>query len=132
LLTFRGDYFRLGSPAGLFDTGELALGIHGGEVETSLTLHLRPDLVRRAALKGFTELPAQMARDNAILGVEEPVGISWMSQDLNRAGVVGNAAGADAERGSRLLSFLVDRFVILLREIARTPLSMIQKGPLRY
>lgn len=131
LLTVRADYFRLRSPAGLFDTDELALGTHGGEVETSLMLHLRPDLVRRKALKDFMGLPAQMARENAILGVEKPVGIGWMSQDLNRAGVVGNAAGADAGRGSRLLSYLVDRFVILLRETAGTPLSVIQKGPLR-
>jgi len=131
LLTVRADYFRLGSPAGLFDTDELALGIHGGEVETSLMLHLRPDLVRREALKDFMGLPAQMARENAILGVEEPVGIGWMSQDLNPAGVVGNAAGADAERGSDLLSHLVHRLVMLLHEIAGTPLRVLQKGPLQ-
>lgn len=131
LLTVRADYFRLGSPDDLFDTEELALGIHGGEVETSLMLHLRPDLVRLEALKDFIGLPAQMAREKRILGVETPVGIGWMSQDLNRAGVVGNAAGADAKRGSALLSYLADRLVILLRETAGTPLSVIRKGPLQ-
>ena len=94
-------------------------------------LHLRPDLVQREALNDFRGLPAKMSREKTILGVEKPVGIGWMSQDLNRAGVVGNAAGADAERGSRLLAYLVDRFVILLRETAGTPLRVIQKGPLQ-
>ena len=131
MLTVRADYFRLGSPDGLFDTEELAFGIHGGEVETSLMLHLRPDLVRLEALNDFEGLPARLARENAILGVEEPAGMGWMSQDLNRSGVVGNAAGADAARGSRLLSHLSERLVILLRETAEMPLSTIQNGPMQ-
>jgi creatinine amidohydrolase len=130
MLSVRANYFCLGSPAGLFDADELALGIHGGEVETSLMLHLRPDLVRLEALKDFDGLPARTARDNAILGVEKPVGIGWMSQDLNPAGVAGNAADADAERGSHLLSYLTERLVLLLRETAATPLSTMQEGPL--
>ncbi len=131
MITVRADYFRLGSPDGLFDAEELAYGIHGGEVETSLMLHLRPDLVRLDALNDFDGLPARLARENAILGVEEPIGIGWMSQDLNGAGVVGNAAGADAARGSRLLSHLTKRLTVLLRETAAMPLSSLQNGPLQ-
>jgi len=131
MLTVRANYFRLGAPAGLFDAKELAYGIHGGEVETSLMLHLRPDLVRLEALTDFDGLPSRLARENAVLGVEEPVGMGWMSQDLNPAGVVGNAAGADAARGSRLLSHLVERLVTLLHETAATPLSTLQSGPLQ-
>jgi creatinine amidohydrolase len=131
ILTVRADYFRLGSPDGLFGTKELAFGIHGGEVETSLMLHLRPDLVRLDALNDFDGLPARLAHENRLLGVEEPVGIGWMSQDLNPAGVVGNAAGADAARGSRLLSHLTERLVLLLRETAAMPLSRLQKSALQ-
>ena len=82
-------------------------------------------------MNDFEGLPAQLVRENAILGVETPVVIGWMSQDLNGAGVVGNAAGADAARGSRLLSHLSERLVILLRETAAMPLSAIQNGPLQ-
>jgi len=131
MLTVRADYFRLGCPDGLFDAKELIYGIHGGEVETSLMLHLRPDLVRLEALNDFDGLPARLARENTVLGVEEPVGIGWMSQDLNPAGVVGNAAGADAARGSRLLSHLAERLVTLLRETAATPLSTLRSSPPR-
>lgn len=131
MLTVRANYFRLGSPDGLFDAKELAYGIHGGEVETSLMLLLRPDLVRLDALNDFDGLPARLARENAVLGVEEPVGIGWMSQDLNPAGVVGNAAGADAARGSRLLAHLAERLVMLLRETAEMPLRTLQKSPIQ-
>ena len=132
MLTARADYFRLGAPDGLFDSKELAFGIHGGEVETSLMLHLRPDLVQLEALNNFEGLPARLADENAVLGVEQPVGIGWMSQDLSPEGVVGNAAGADAARGSRLLSHLAERLVMLLRETAETPLGMLQRGPLQH
>lgn len=94
-------------------------------------LHLRPDLVRLEALNDFDGLPARLARENTVLGVEEPVGIGWMSQDLNPAGVVGNAAGGDPARGSRLLSPLAERLVKLLRETAATPLSTLQSVPLQ-
>ena len=44
LLVVRANYFAFGVPDGLFAADELELGLHGGEVETSLLLHLRPDL----------------------------------------------------------------------------------------
>lgn len=131
LLAVRANYFSLGVPDGLFDANELAYGIHGGEVETSLMLHLGPDLVRQEALTDCNGLPGRLAHENAVLGVEDPVGIGWMSQDLNPAGVVGNAADAYAERGSRLLSHLIARLVTLLQETAAMPLSTLQNGPLR-
>ena len=40
------SYWALGRPAGLFPDSELRHGIHGGSSETSMMLHLRPDLVR--------------------------------------------------------------------------------------
>jgi creatinine amidohydrolase len=36
--------YSLGKPQGLFPESELRHGIHGGTVETSMMLHLRPDL----------------------------------------------------------------------------------------
>src|SRR5262249_52968472 len=35
-----------GCPEGLYDTTEIRHGIHGGDIETSLMLDLRPELVR--------------------------------------------------------------------------------------
>ena len=67
------------------------------KLETSMMLHLRPDLVRHDALQNFAP-PA--AKPGSLLGPEQPVGYAWMSQDLNPAGAVGRASRADAERGA--------------------------------
>ncbi|RPH60789.1 MAG: creatininase family protein [Burkholderiales bacterium] len=129
LIVARANSFALGTPPGLFDADELAHGLHGGEVETSLMLHLRPDLVRRHALADFDSLGRRLARHARQLGVERPTGIGWMSQDLNAGGVCGNAARADAARGAALLDFLAGSLAELLAELASTPLSILVDHP---
>ena len=126
MLVVRATYFAFGAPAGLFGGSELAHDIHGGEVETSLMLHLKPELVRTAALEDFRGLPQQLAERNELLGAEKPVGIGWRSEDLHPAGACGNAARADAARGAQHLQYLADRLVRLIGEVAATPLSILR------
>jgi creatinine amidohydrolase len=125
MLVVRANYFAFGARPGLFDEHELAHGLHGGEVETSLMLHLRPDLVRRAALEDFAALPGRLASRNELLGAEKPVGFGWLSEDLHPAGVCGNAARADARRGAEHLDYLAGRLVTLLAEVGATPLGTL-------
>lgn len=126
LLVARANYFAFGSPPGLFEEDELRHGIHGGEMETSLLLHLRPDLVKMDRAADFRGLPHSLAEQNSVLGVEKPIGIGWMSEDLNRAGVVGNAAAADASRGGELLNHLAGQLETLLGEVAAMPLATLK------
>lgn len=121
MLAVRAHSFALGLPPGLFDADELAHGIHGGAVETSLMLHLRPDLVRREALADFPSLGRSLAARGGVLGVEKPVGIGWMMQDLNPAGACGNAADASAAKGEAVLEHMAARLVALLGEVAGHP-----------
>jgi creatinine amidohydrolase len=125
MLVVRANYFALGSPHGLFEADELRHGFHGGEMETSLMLHLHPRLVRTAGLADFDALPRQMASRYQLLGVEKPVGFGWLSQDLHPLGVCGNAARADARRGAALFAHLVDGLEQLLREVAQTSLATL-------
>jgi creatinine amidohydrolase len=129
MLVVRANYFSFGSPAGLFTEEELRYGIHGGEMETSLMLHLRPDLVRREALADFRALTHEMGARGGMLGPEKPVGFGWMSQDLNQHGVCGNAARADAQRGEALLSYLADKLASLIAECKSMPLTTIKSRP---
>lgn len=114
----RANYFDFGMPPGLFDDNEIAHGLHGGQVETSLMLHLAPELVRQDRLRDFESRSAELAMTNQQLGIEKPVGIAWMSEDLNPAGVCGNAASADADLGRRYLEHLAASLVTLLTEFA--------------
>ena len=115
MLVVRATYFSLGTPPGLFDAAEAAHDIHGGEVETSLMLHLASHLVRTAAVADFKGLPHQLASRNRVLGAEKPVGIGWRSEDLHPAGACGNATRADAHKGARHLAYLAEKLVLLVR-----------------
>lgn len=128
MLVVRASYFDFGAPAGLISADELEHGFHGGEVETSLVLHLRPELVRQDGLRDYVGLPFRMAGGNELLGPERPVGFGWMAQDIHEAGVSGNARAADAMRGAELLEYLGQRLATLVREVATFPLSVLE-GP---
>ena len=126
MLVVRANYFGFGTPPGLFDASEIAHDIHGGVLETSLMLHLHPDLVRDDRRRDFTGLPQQLAARNTLLGVEKPIGLGWLSRDLNPTGACGHADRADAERGAAYLSFVAERLATLFGEVAATPLSILK------
>jgi creatinine amidohydrolase len=119
LAVARANYFAFGMPEGLFDTLEIARGIHGGEVETSLMMHLAPASVRRELLADFPSTIEEYAESYEVLGIEKPVGVGWLSEDLNPFGVCGNAARADAERGAKYLEHIAGQLVTLCTELAR-------------
>jgi creatinine amidohydrolase len=126
MLVARATYFSFGSPPGLFDAAESAHDIHGGEVETSLMLHLEPELVRRSEIADFRGLPHELAARNRVLGVEKPVGIGWRAEDLHASGACGNAARGDAAKGAKHLAHLAERLATLVAELAATPSTVLK------
>jgi creatinine amidohydrolase len=122
MVVVRAHSFALGVPTGLFDADELTHGLHGGAVETSLMLHLRPDLVRKDALADFPSTGRTMSARGGVLGLEEAAGLGWMMQDVNPDGACGNATAATAAKDERLLDHWANRLVTLLGEVARHPL----------
>jgi creatinine amidohydrolase len=95
---------------------ELGMGIHGGLEETSVMLHLRPELVDLAA--GFRNVPEALA-ENRYVGFGGPVSFGWMSNDFGPDGHIGDPAGATAERGKERFEGAVRAFSEALREVAR-------------
>ncbi len=57
MLAVASSWSRLGSPPGVYTDKERAVGIHGGDAETSLMLHFRPELVKMAQAR--TSSPAR-------------------------------------------------------------------------
>jgi creatinine amidohydrolase len=117
-------------PEDLFPADEMKYGIHGGSVETSVMLHLHPDLVDMSKAQNFPSLMKDLERDFQHLSVTGSTRIAWQSQDLNPAGVVGNALDADAERGAQLIDYATAQFVSILKEVDRYPLGNLHAGPL--
>jgi len=93
------SWFRTIDSSDLFSASERRHGIHGGESETSIMLHLHPDLVAMEHARDFESRSIELERRDGLLMPEGDVGFGWQAQDLHPAGVTGNAAAADAARG---------------------------------
>jgi creatinine amidohydrolase len=95
---------------------ELGMGIHGGLDETSMMLHLRPELVDLGA--AFRNVPEPLAH-NRYVGFGRPVSFGWLSNDFGASGHIGDPTGATAERGKSLFEGAVRAFGEALAEVAR-------------
>ncbi len=122
-------WHRFGYPDGLFSAEEQAHGIHAGDIETSLMLTFRPDLVRRDALDNFASQSAAVEADFTWLRVGRPTGFGWMTQDLNPAGATGNAAAASAEKGEASADYGATAFIELLQDVEAFDLSRLREPP---
>jgi len=121
------SYWGVGMPTGLFPASEAQHGIHGGSSETSVMLHLHPDLVRGDERRNFVPSSIAMAERYKYLRPEGAgVGFGWQTQDLNEFGACGNALDADAERGRKIVEHVALRIVELLHEVAAYPLSALR------
>ena len=100
---------------GASTAAELGFGVHAGADETSLVLHLAPELVDLSvAIRG---IPEHLAT-NRYVRFGGAVSFGWLSNDFNDDGVIGDPAGATAERGAELFAGAVDAFCDVLGEIA--------------
>jgi creatinine amidohydrolase len=130
MLVVKVNSFRLGCPDGLFAADELAHGIHGGALETSMMLHLKPALVRSDRAEDFRPLSAAMVAEYKRLGSRGATAFAWAAQDLNPAGVCGDAVDADAERGRQVIDHMARALVAVVEDARRFPLSLLRSGPM--
>lgn len=119
MLAVATSWTRFGHPPGLVTPHEKAFGIHGGFVETSAMLALRPDLVKMDAARDFPSAQERFEEDYAHLRAYGPHAFGWMMSDLSRDGVAGDAASASAEAGELLLGHAAAGFVELLCDVSR-------------
>ena len=117
---------RFGYPEGLFSEQELRHGIHGGEIETSLMLAFRPELVDIARAKNFPPASIDFERDFAWLRADRPAGFGWMAQDLSPAGAMGDASQATAAKGEAIADYWSTAFIELLRDVEAFDLGRLR------
>jgi creatinine amidohydrolase len=130
MLVVMASWRRFGAPDGLFSAHEQAHGIHAGEIETSLMLNFRPDLVREDEVATFASQSVAIEREFNWLRVGPPTGIGWMSQDLSTSGATGNAAAANARKGETSADYGATAFIELLQDINAFDLTTLEDGPL--
>ncbi len=123
MLAVKSSWMRFGVPEGLYSPDEMRYGIHGGDVETSLMLHFRPDLVDMASAENFVSGVVRAERSFNLLRHTGPHAFAWIAGDLNPNGVVGDASAATAEKGRLTAEHQADGFVRLLRDVHKASLA---------
>jgi creatinine amidohydrolase len=126
MLVVQVNSYRLFDASALFGADEIAHGIHGGAVETSMMLHLRPDLVRMDKLADFKPSSLALASEYRHVGPHGRVPFGWLAQDLNPTGACGDATKARAEHGKALVEGAARALVEILEEIDRMPLAILK------
>lgn len=94
---------------------ELGMGIHGGHDETSMMLHLRPELVHMD--RASRAIPEHLA-GNSQVRFGGSIQFGWLSNDFGHDGHIGDPTEASADHGRHLVEGAVTQFVAGLHEIA--------------
>ena len=105
----------------LFSVDEHRFGIHAGDIETSMMLALKPDLVDMTRAANFPSSSQTRAQAFPILGNGKSAKLGWQMQDYNTAGAFGNAAAASAEKGHQVVVASARNLAQLRVEIDQLP-----------
>ncbi len=101
-------------------------GIHAGQVETSIILYLRPDLVRMEHAQNYSGLLATVDKKFKRLRVIGSTYMGWQSQDLHARGCSGDATKATPEIGKLYVEHYTKALAELIEEVSQYPLEWIR------
>ena len=117
MLCVATSWTRFILPGEVVSNEEKALGIHGGEIETSVMLAFAPELVDMSSANDFSNFQETMTESYKHLRAYGPHAFGWKMQDLNVIGVTGNASAATTEKGEALVAQAVNGLSDLLRDM---------------
>jgi len=116
LLVANLHWLDLGLPADLDPPTSVAADVHGGWIETSVMMHLRPDLV------AYPLPPARPAWPPIpILFPTGPVAWGWEMADLGGADFAGRPDLARTDIGARLVAHAAGRLARMMEDLALAP-----------
>ncbi len=122
MLAAKCQWGNFGTPDGMYEREELMYGIHGGDVETSLMLHFRPETVDMQKAENFRSIAQDMG-NFAYLRPTGPTSFGWIASDINKAGTAGDASIATAEKGAETAKHQATNFIRYLRDVEAFDLS---------
>ena len=94
----------------LLPPSELAHGLHAGQAETSLMLHLAPELVGPSRPVDGAHGPGSIHAPPDGWSLEGAAPCAWLTSDLSETGVIGDARLASIELGSQLEQALISHW----------------------
>ncbi|MBF2064843.1 MAG: creatininase family protein [Calothrix sp. C42_A2020_038] len=93
---------------------EAQLGMHAGDLETSIILALLPEQVKME--RAVAEYPPEQSNDS-LLSPEGKLPFAWTTRDLSKSGVIGDATTATKEKGIQILESVSDGWVMAIKDI---------------
>jgi len=99
---------------GSSSASEMGMGVHGGDDETSVMLHLRPELVDMSL--AVRRVPEKLAASKHVR-FGGSVSFGWLSNDFHADGHIGDPTKATAERGKVLFDGAIANLCSALEEI---------------
>lgn len=101
---------------------EYTYGIHGGSEETSVMLHLHPDLVKSDCCVNFVP-NSFLQRERFPRLYSQGVKHAWKAEDLHEHGAMGDASKANVDDGVKILRNAASSLTELLTEMIDFELS---------
>jgi creatinine amidohydrolase len=96
---------------------EANYGIHANEAETSWLLAAAPQFVDMT--QAVCEYPARLEDPGELRPEFAPATFSWITKDISRSGIMGDAPAATAEKGQRWLKYGAEKYAKGITEAAR-------------
>lgn len=126
LLVINASYFDFDPPQGVkIPDAEWRHGLHGGAVETAMMLHLRPGLVRSRRRVRAPSLGEDLEAAGSRIAPTGPASFSWLAEDLNASGAVGDATLGNAEDGKRLVEHYGGILADVIRDAKTFPMERL-------
>jgi creatinine amidohydrolase/Fe(II)-dependent formamide hydrolase-like protein len=96
--------------------------IHAGEIETSTTLAVRPDVVRKDKMKNET-----LSFGSSYLDYSSERGVPWYvrTSKISESGVMGDPTKASAEKGRKMWQIMIAHLVEFVEEIKKSKLEVL-------
>ncbi|CUK07471.1 Creatinine amidohydrolase [Shimia thalassica] len=119
LITAHASWFGFSETEGLVDPADAAHDLHGGDIETSAMLAVRPDHVDMSKAPNSqpkSRLWQENLRWTGLNGQAARPG--WVIADLQGSGVCGNASAATRDKGEAMLSSAARNFAAFLAEFS--------------
>ena len=111
-----------------FAAMDAVLQFHGAE--KIILLHLHPGLIAMEHAANFAPISIEIEKAGGMLTPEGAVGFGWQTQDLEPSGACGDAAAADADRGSMVVQRAAKALVQLCREVHAYPMDRVTQKTL--
>lgn len=118
-------FLRVATPSSGLTAEERRYGIHAGDVETSILLRCRPDLVKKDLAPASLPSHLQTFKYEPFMG---PLTFAWLTQDITDTGVLGDATVADPDKGERFLAHGATQTADLLRTIVDFDFESASQG----